>query len=476
MKVQEFQASEEKTILMALITHTGILGRIAKEAGTSPFKSKWSNLVAGWCFSFYAKHKKAPGKIIQDLFTIYAQKNPGEESVRLVESFLESLSGEYQKIAAQLNEDWVLEKAADYFDLVRLEKMTSQMEIALESRDLSTARELRAAFRPVSFSKDAYMNPFSREEIQKTLAQIEKNKPLIEFQGDMGRFLSEHFERDAFIAFAGPEKRGKSFWLQEMVWTALNQRRRVLYIVLGDMSEEQVKRRLYARMTLKPRKPLKHSLRWPTAIKVGVKDADGRPVGEVSSREVFPEPYSEAEIIQAIKVLRINSAMKQLPLRIMCKDGGEISATDINHSIERLIVEEGFLPDVVVVDYMDLLAQEAGTSKLDIRHQIDASWKTARKISTKYHLLFIGATQAAARGYDKWLLSKKDFSEDKRKNAHVTGMIGLNQSAAEKVKGLYRLNWINLRDGEWSESQYCWTAGNLALGCPCLRSLLGESR
>jgi hypothetical protein len=84
----------------------------------------------------------------------------------------------------------------------------------------------------------------------------------------------------------------------------------------------------------------------------------------------------------------------------------------------------------------------------------------------------VGATQAAARAYDQWLIRKGDFSEDKRKNAHVTGMIGINRTAAEKKKGIYRLNWVFLRDGVWTETQCVWTAGNLALGCPAMRSLL----
>ena len=78
----------------------------------------------------------------------------------------------------------------------------------------------------------------------------------------------------------------------------------------------------------------------------------------------------------------------------------------------------------------------------------------------------------AARGYDAWVLRKKDFSEDKRKNAHVTGLIGINQTSEEKQFGIYRLNWVALRDGKWSDSQVIWTAGNLAVANPCMVSTL----
>jgi hypothetical protein len=70
----------------------------------------------------------------------------------------------------------------------------------------------------------------------------------------------------------------------------------------------------------------------------------------------------------------------------------------------------------------------------------------------------VTATQTAARGYDAITQSQKHFSEDKRKLAHVTGMVGLNQTVKEKEKGIMRLNWIELREGWYSERQCCYVA------------------
>lgn len=474
MKVRKYQASEEKTILTAMIVHSGVLGKIAGEFspdGPGPFKSRWSNLIASWCNEYYRKHRKAPGKIIQDLFVRYAQKETDEEAVRLVEGFLESLSGEYAKLKDQINDQWVLERAADHFEKVRLANMATAIETALENHDLERAKEIRDRAKPISFSRDAWLNPFSQASIHQTLNNLEKAQPLIQFRGSLGGFLSPAFERDSFISFAAPEKKGKSFWLQEVVWTALNQRRKVLYYVIGDMSFDQVKRRLYSRMTLKPRKPLKDPVKWPTEIKIVGKDDAGRPLYDVVTESRIRTPYNSAEINAAIQSLKTNSAMKMFPLRLKCEGAGIVSASDIETDIEKLI-QTGFIPDVVVIDYADLLAPEPSAARLDFRHQIDATWKVLRRISTTYHLLMVVATQAAARSYDRWLIGKGDFSEDKRKNAHVTGMIGINQTPHEKQRGIYRLNWPFLRDGEWTDTQYVVTAGNLALGCPCIRSFM----
>ena len=132
---------------------------------------------------------------------------------------------------------------------------------------------------------------------------------------------------------------------------------------------------------------------------------------------------------------------------------------------------------MVVIDYADLLGVEEHTKRQDVRHQMNASWMTMRRIALTYHCLVVTATQTAATAYNSWIIRKKDFSEDKRKNAHVTGMIGINQSEksddgqpSEKELGVYRLNWVVLRGGGWPESKVVWTAGNLAVACPCIIS------
>jgi hypothetical protein len=78
----------------------------------------------------------------------------------------------------------------------------------------------------------------------------------------------------------------------------------------------------------------------------------------------------------------------------------------------------------------------------------------------------VTATQADAASYERQVMTKSNFSEDKRKLAHVTGMIGLNQTKEEQEKGIMRLNWIVRREAEFSEFACLNVAGCLALGRP----------
>jgi len=468
MEIKKFKSQEEQTVLAALITHDGVLGAVALALGSvdDPFPNRWSNQIAKWCFSYFAKYQKAPGQHIQQLFLKWAQHAPDPAVADLIEKYLGTLSDHYEAAPA-LNEAYVIDLASHYFERVRLERIRDALESSLERGDVKEAREALAS-PPVDFSSGAWKDPFSKAAIKKTFSHKE-DQTIVQFDGALGDFLSPHFERTGFISFCGRDKVGKSYWLQEVVYTALKQRRKVLYYVLGDMSEEQVHRRLYSRLLRRP---------WKTgSVKRPVSIAPNNGEANIRFRMMEREGISARGVWEGIEKFKEDTASSSMRLRLRIAGGMEVSASGIEQDIIRLTKQEQWAPDVVVIDYADLLAVEEHTKRQDVRHQMNASWMTMRRIALSYHCLVVTATQTASTAYGSWLIRKKDFSEDKRKNAHVTGMIGINQmeksengSPSEKELGVYRLNWVVLRGGGWSESKVVWTAGNLAVACPCIIS------
>jgi len=188
----------------------------------------------------------------------------------------------------------------------------------------------------------------------------------------------------------------------------------------------------------------------------------------IEERE-YGKPISKAEWMAAQeKVLQLTSHSSSL-LRLSCTSNSSTKVEDIRNSLDEAI-KEGWVPDVVVIDYADILAPEAGVRGEDFRQQTNDTWKALRRLSQDYHCLVVTATQSDAASYDARIIRKKNFSEDKRKLAHVTGMAGLNQTEEEKRKGLYRLNWVVLREAMSFESKCVVVAGCLALSRPVIRS------
>jgi hypothetical protein len=133
----------------------------------------------------------------------------------------------------------------------------------------------------------------------------------------------------------------------------------------------------------------------------------------------------------------------------------------------RMVQMQEWIPDLVVIDYADLFAPMPGYAH-DSQDQIDAAWRAMRSIGQQYHSCVVTATQSDAASYYVDTLDKSHFSRDKRKFAHVTAMIGINQSKEEKKVGLYRLNQLVVRETEYDEEKCVFVAGSLALANPAM--------
>ncbi len=487
MKTKEYQGSEERSILIGLIVNDEILGRIlhSLKEERRPFRSKWCNIIAGWCFSHFSKYQKAPCSVVQSLFEKYAQEAKDKEAIELIESFLSGLSQEYKQLSKDLNEQHLIDTASVYFDKVRMERLFEEGSDLLGSNDVDGARALLSSHEKIDFSSSAWVDLFGDEVIKRVFSHREEEESLIQFRGALGGFLSPTLTRTRFVSFVGPSGRGKSFWLQEMVWQALRQRRRVLYYSFGDMMEKDVAKRFYSRVLRRPwiffnkdgsiSSDTEREIGIPTRILLNGEDEADRKLKRCRVRRIAGDLVAVRE---AREQLKRKTASKEVRLLFRGEGGDVISAGEIEQEVKHRSAG-GWVPDVVVIDYADLLAPEPHTRREEKRHQFDASWKILKRIASKQSCLVMTATQTAKSGYNARVIRKKDFSEDRRKNDHVDGMIGINQTEGkeedvnmigEKKRGLYRLNWVKNRHYKWSENQVVWCAGCLDIACPCIIS------
>jgi replicative DNA helicase len=142
-----------------------------------------------------------------------------------------------------------------------------------------------------------------------------------------------------------------------------------------------------------------------------------------------------------------------------------MAVKDIDKVLQGWVVEKGFVPDIVVIDYADILAPER--KNLMGRDAVNESWAAMRRLAQERRLLVISPTQADADSYDRWIMGMRNFSEDKRKLSHVTGMLGLNQTEVEKKLMVSRLNWLVLRE-ESHNPRRCLYVGQ----CPPLGRMM----
>ena len=450
MKVKEYKAETERRVLISMVLDVGVLGRMAgiwKSEGLFP--SKWSNLVAGWCVAYYNEYNESPGAAIEQVFRTWAADNYiDDDTLELVEGFLHGLS-DYSGVGNLPASEFVVDKAMDYFNKIQLRQLGEYLS---NGATVDQCRNRLAAYADVGVSSASSFDAFSEEAVKEAFSTSSEN--LIEYPGPLGRFFRGQLGREQFVAFNGPEKRGKSFWLMDLAWQAMRQRRRVAVFEVGDMSKRQIMRRLMSRATGLPKDPC--TVLYPVSLHC----AEGQPVAEVGFKErVYKQGISYQAAKDAVdKRVRGGFANK---LRLSVHSNSSMTVQGLRVELAEWYRKDNWVPDVVIIDYADILAPPMGVA--DTRDQINATWKQLRRMSQELCCLVVTATQADTASYDVQTVSMKNFSEDKRKNAHVTGTVGINQTAAEADIDVTRLNWVNVRDGDMKANQCVHVAGCRAL-------------
>lgn len=465
MKIEKRDGSIERRIVIGLVTDPTVLARIsAKWEGHGLFASKWANLVGGWAIHYYNKYHKAPMKHIRQLFEQWAEKSHDDETTTLVEKFLSSISDEYEALAEETNSHYLIDLAGKLFNQVKLNKLAEAVQDEVAGGDAEKALQKVLTFGKVELGEGEGIHVLGDMDAVRE-AFTEEETPLIAYPGAIGKFFGNAFQRDALIGFMGPEKRGKTWWLMDVAYRGLLQHRKVAFFEVGDLSQNQIMRRLMIRISRHPRR--RGRVYFPTRIE---KDEETGSATVEQSVKDFEKGLSWRRAWKSCQKLIKRRIKSQIPLlRLSIHPNSTLSVKGIE-GILRSWEREEWVPDIIVIDYADILADIGGAHNMEKRDQVNETWKGLRRLSQSLHCLVVTATQTNASSYKADLITKSNFSEDKRKLAHVTGMIGLNATTEEKENQVTRLNWVVLREEEFSESRCVHAAGCLALGNPAIIS------
>lgn len=466
MKVEEDrEGSREQTVLISLITRDAVLARVASRwRKPGLFLARDANLIAGWCVTHFLKYGRAPGRAVEGYFRDWAETARNEALVEGVDKILSGISDQYERNGHTPPDELSIDEAGALFRRNVLQLTFDQGKDYLEAGEVDKAEEQVTKYARPELGVGAGID--LRDPSFAKGAFARRGQPLVVYEDGLGRFFGRALERDGFIAFCGPEKSGKTFWLLDLAWTAATQGNRVAFFEVGDMSEDQIAERFYVRAAGHPRYSTEEDGSWPCRVTIPTGlYKDGDDFTTCPETRSFNKALSWKAGVRAVeKALGTEGDL----LRLACYPNFTVNV----HGIQTLLEEwkrGGWTPDVVVLDYADDLSPPTGVP--DLREQINVSWKQLRSLSQSLHCLVVTATQTNRDGYDpRYPLKRSNVSDDKRKLAHVTGMVGINVRDEEKKEGRCRLNWMALRGAEFTESTVVHVAGCLALANPAMAS------
>ena len=493
----------ERKMTMAMIVSTSFLRDIEKIYKPELLESDFIRTITQWCMRHYTKYKEAPGRHIEDLLHSRHRKGQlDDDKAELIGQFLSGLSKDYER-GNKLNTKYLLDLALTHFKERSLQAFKEDLGEELESGNVAEAEALVGRYTRIDHTMVAGFNPSTDEEAVRRAFE-QSATPLFTLPGAYGWLLNSQLCRGGFVSLMGPEKSGKTFQLMHLTQMACRARCNVAFFGAGDMSADEYTVRWHVSLAKRSNEPeycgpllipvldCAHNQdntcrRRARLSEVGVltdSDDEGHPTlasfkdadpdyvpcavcakRRTSSRarrsykgavwykrrgKVNPLTWQEGMDYGERFVERLSGC----DLKWVAHGSDEVSVKDINTQLDVWQDYDGFMPDVVVIDYADILGPEPGMSGKDERTIQNKRWMALRSLALNRNCLVITATQTDAASYEVHTLKRKHFSEDKRKYGHVTCMIGLNQTEEEQARGIQRINKILVRKGGCDPS-YC---------------------
>ena len=425
----KFSGALQENILTLLCFDTEACPVILAAVDTSLFENNVYRHIADKAIAYYRKYKEAPGDHLPDLLEDKLQSYKRSE-IRLYTEALNDL----HSTADGINRKYILDELGRFVRQQSLRQSIVGAAEELQAGNFESAERLLQEGlkkRIVVFEKGM------------TVAEAIRTGTLYEPTHDLIRTGIRPLDDDGICPAPGelftvmsPPNRGKSWWLQSLGKYASLQRKRVLHLTL-EMSEEKLARRYVQSFFAMTRKPEDFD------VPIITVDRNQRFTGLESKR--FKRRPSLIDKSSRSRLERRSAThfgdkfnrilVKQFPTGALTTDG-------LLAYLEMLETEEGYIPDLLIVDYADLMKVDIANLRLDTGR----IYRDLRGIAVDRNIAVATASQSNRAGEDAALLTMKNFAEDYSKAGISDNVLSYNQTKAEKEKGLARLFVTKARD------------------------------
>jgi hypothetical protein len=505
---RKVDAAAERQILTGMITSDRFLREMSALYRPELIQAPFARIVADWCLSFYETHQAAPKEHIQDIFNSARQADKiDDELLDAIEDFLENISDEYER-SEKFNDGYLLERAEKHLQSEAMSQLAEDIKGRIAQGDIEEADLSIVQFRKPERIIAESVDPYDNEEAVREAFDGGSTTPLFKLPGKLGREFNEEFTRNAFVSILAPEKRGKTWWLLFIAHLAYRQRCNVAFIAVGDMTRDQIIRRQHIHLAKKsdrekfcgdmlvPVLDCEYNQRDTCELAdrccdFGIYEGDEKLTWEEAQKENY-EPctachkakrkmfkgavwYEQREKVTPLgwrEALdngeKFKKQIRGQKMMVAAYPAFMLNIRGLENQLDLWEQQEDFIPDVIIIDYADNLAPEDG--RKETRHQINETWARMRGLSQERNCCVITASQADSNSYGKKDITMSNFSEDKRKLGHVTGMIALNQTDDEKVEGIMRWGSVIAREDSFSIHKQVHVLQCIEIGRPYLNS------
>ena len=227
--------------------------------------------------------------------------------------------------------------------------------------------------------------------------------------------------------FIAPPKKGKSWALIHAGKNALLQRKKVLHITL-EMSERRCNQR-YMQSIFAIAK--RHA---EVNTPIFTYGEDGKMVSidhEVVIRPTLADPKMRIDLSKRV----VDMLAKKSPLIVKQFPTGSLTINQLKAYLDGLERFHKFIPDMLIIDYPDLMAIDSANLRLDT----GKIYKDLRGLAIERNLALVTASQGSKDAAKARLVTGEMVSEDYSKIATADNVVTYTQTKEEKILGIARL-------------------------------------
>jgi hypothetical protein len=479
-----------------MIVSTQFLQEVVHLINFDYFQNSYIRKVARWCTEHYDRYEVAP---FDDITNIFRNKKIElqEDDADLVEKLLMNISTKYS-FNTGINVPYQVDQTLLFFKKRELEITNSNIGILLDKNDIEGAEDQINNFAKISKITSGWIDPFETRYIDELFV---KEPGLLKLPGDLGKFIGP-LNAGWLVAVAAGFKLGKTFFMQELAVLAIQQQLRVAFFSL-EMYRAASNERLYKRLTgygteeggetiypcldcesnqdgscTKPERTNKLPLMKGGAKPLFSNSLKYKPC--TVCRKISPKDYRIAWWKEEIKRPAFNkrnitkhiSALERIynnNYRFKSYPRFSANTSDIIRDLDILERSEGFVPDVIVIDYADILKAEDSSVTSGVE-QLDNTWKSLARLAGERRALVITASQITRAGMDKKQVKASDLASWIGKLAHIDVFASLQQTQDEKKDGVMRVGLLAHRYADFNENDNCVILQKLDHGQACLDS------
>lgn len=454
MKISEINIDSDVLFSLTLLAcDTKVVNEIGNQLNYDIWEDEWDRLLAQLIVNHIQNYNVPVIDKLSKLVKDKAETLLSDEMLDGVYKLAKHVEKAYKGSESLYNNHkYNIDKFLKWVKMRNLEVLSSNLEKAIDKGDIQAAERYVNSYSDVKQVEMTDINILQdSSNIEDAYAYDEEE--LLTLHGALGQLIGPLKRSDYFLTM-GESGIGKSWITLQFGQEALKKGYSVLYLNL-EISQKSMLRRIYSYLSVKPKKSKKVS----TSRFVAISD------DESDDPEVTTQKYEvelNNEYYEGVDTSR-ETINKVLSLKRMTSNGGvfrlltmpsgTLSIRGLETELENLRVHKKFIPDVMIVDYPELMIST--NTRLEKRFQIGEIHAGLRKIAQVYNMLVIAPYQSNRDGFNK-TLGKKNTSESIEPLKHASVMIGVSRSVYEKNHNLVSVNMIKARDErEYTDSVLC---------------------